>query len=49
METITIPKIRFEEMKREIKTLRNSRIYIRLLEFERNVLKKMYTRKDLGF
>jgi len=49
METITIPKIRFEEMKREIKTLRNSRIYIRLLEFERNVLKKRYTRKDLGF
>jgi len=49
METITIPKTRFEEMKREIKTLRNSKLYIRLLEFERNIIKNKYTRKDLGF
>ena len=50
METIEIPKRVFEQMKMEIETLRNSRLYIRLLEFERNISKgKKYTRKDLGF
>lgn len=50
METIEIPKRQFEQMKIEIETLRNSGIYIRLLEFEKNVSEgKKYTRKDLGF
>ena len=50
METITIPKVQFEKMKQEIRILRSSRIYRRLLEFEKNITKgKKYTRKDLGF
>ena len=49
METITIPKQKFQQMKREIETLRDSRIYQRLLEFEQNILNKKYSRKYLGF
>lgn len=49
METITIPKQKFQQMKREIETLRESRIYQRLLEFEQNIAIKKYSRKDLGF
>lgn len=49
-ETITIQKAKFEQMKQELNTLRNSRLYQRLLEFEQNILQgKKYTRKDLGF
>jgi len=37
-------------MEEEIKVLRNSKIYKRLLEFEQNISKdKKYTRADLGF
>jgi len=37
-------------MKKELKVLRNFRIYKRLLEFEQNILHSgKYTRKDLGF
>ena len=50
METITIPKERFERIMLEIKVLRNSKLYKRLLEFEENISKgRRYTRKDLGF
>jgi len=50
METVTIPKETFERMKIEIELLRNSEIYKRLLEFEKNISEgKRYTRKDLGF
>ncbi len=50
METITVPKIKFEQMQEEIKTLRKSKLYQRLLQFEQNILQgKKYTRKDLGF
>ncbi|MEK6962839.1 MAG: hypothetical protein AABX70_00325 [Nanoarchaeota archaeon] len=50
MQTITLPKIKFERMELELKTLRETRLYKRLLEFNQNVLKgKVYTRKDLGF
>ncbi len=49
METITIPKEKFERMKMEIEILRNSKLYKRLLEFEKNIQEKRYTRKDLGF
>jgi len=49
METITIPKQEYEEMKTEIETLRNTKLYKRLMEFEKNIAKKKYTRADLGF
>jgi len=49
METITIPKEEFELMKQEIKTLRATSLYKRLLQFEQNIKTKKYTRKDLGF
>jgi len=49
METVTIPKRKFEEMKRKISVLKNMEIYKRLLEFERNIQVKRYTRRDLGF
>ncbi|MFA5796601.1 MAG: hypothetical protein WC916_01015 [Candidatus Woesearchaeota archaeon] len=50
MNSITIPREQYEEMKEEISMLRNTRIYKRLLEFEQNILQnKKYTRKDLGF
>lgn len=49
MENITIPKEKYEQMKKEIKILRNSKIYKRLLNFEKNILKEKYTREDLGF
>ncbi|MBI2671735.1 hypothetical protein HYX16_02265 [Candidatus Woesearchaeota archaeon] len=49
-ETITIPKVKFEQMKVEIELLRNSKLYKRLLEFEKNIAEgKKYIRKDLGF
>jgi|TARA_B100001971_G_C17999770_1_gene436675 hypothetical protein len=50
METVTIPKQEFELMKQQIETLKNSKIYKRLLEFEKNIAEgKRFTRKDLGF
>ena len=55
METITVPKVRFEKMaqdnekmKEEIEVLRKSRLYKRLLECLENLKVKEYTRKDLG-
>ena len=50
METVILPRERFEQMKREITILRNSSIYKRLLEFEKNIVEgKKFTREDLGF
>ena len=50
METVTIPKDEFEEMKQELNTLRNSKLYKRLLEFEHNIFSgKKFTGNDLGF
>ena len=49
METVTIPKVDFEIMQKELETLRHTAIYKRLLEFEKNISNKKYTRKDLGF
>src|SRR3990167_5679504 len=49
-KTITILKEEFEKMKLELETLRNSELYERLLEFEKNIKEgKIFTRKDLGF
>lgn len=50
METITLPKAEFEQLQRELETLRNMDIYKRLLEFEKNIAEgKRFTRADLGF
>jgi len=50
METITIPKAEIEQLHRELKTLRNSGLYKKLLEFEKNISEgKRFTRADLGF
>jgi hypothetical protein len=50
MEMVSIPKAKLEQMKQEIKTLRKTKLYKRLIEFEENIVKgKKYTRKDLGF
>lgn len=50
METVTIPKEEYIQMQEEIKALRNTKLYKRLLEFEENIKNgKKYTRKDLGF
>ena len=49
-DAVTIPRFEYDQMIQEIKTLRNSKIYQRLLEFEHNIAKgKKFTRKDLGF
>ncbi len=50
METITIPKDEYLQLKAQIKTFKNSELYKRLLEFEKNIkVGKIFTRKDLGF
>ena len=50
METITMPKAEIEQLHRELETLRNSSLYKRLLEFEKNISEgKRFTRADLGF
>ncbi len=50
MKTVTVSKEKFDQMRYEIKMLRNSALYKRLLEFEANIAKeKKYTREDLGF
>jgi hypothetical protein len=50
METITVPRVEFEQMQSELLILRQSALYKRLLEFEQNILKgKKFTRADLGF
>ncbi|MBU2496831.1 MAG: hypothetical protein KJ767_02125 [Nanoarchaeota archaeon] len=49
-ELVTIPKQKFEQMKQELEVLRNSKLYKRLLEFEKNLGEgKRFTRQDLGF
>ena len=50
METITLPKAELEQLHKELETLRNSGLYKRLLEFEKNISEgKRFTRTDLGF
>ncbi|MBS3156238.1 hypothetical protein J4413_03330 [Candidatus Woesearchaeota archaeon] len=49
METVTIPKVQFDRMKGQIELFSNTKLYQRLLQFEQNISKKKYTRKDLGF
>lgn len=50
METITIPKMQFEQMQRELETFRHGSLYARLLDFEKNIANgKNFSRKDLGF
>tara|TARA_Y100000034_G_C6586630_1_gene254669 strand:- start:302 stop:454 length:153 start_codon:yes stop_codon:yes gene_type:complete len=50
METITISKHEYIQMKQDLKSLRETELYKRLLEFEENIkLGKIHTRKDLDF
>lgn len=50
METVTIPKEQYKEMKESLEILKRLKIYKRLLEFENNLEKgKVYSREDLGF
>lgn len=49
MKMISIPKDKLEIMEREIKMLRNSKIYKRLLEFEHNIRVGKYIQEELGF
>lgn len=37
-----------QKLKEEVKTLRNTQLYKRLLDCLENLKKKEYTRKDLG-
>ena len=55
METITIPRKELEQLKEdnmmltiEIKTLRNTHLYRRLIQCLENLKHKEYTRKDVG-
>jgi hypothetical protein len=49
MENVTIPKSEYLKMKSEIKTLRNSDLYKKVLKSKYELKKKAYTRKNLGF
>ena len=50
METVTLPKAELEQLHKELDTLRNSGLYKRLLEFEKNIAEgKRFIRRDLGF
>ena len=45
-----MPREEFETMKKELETLRSTKIYQRLLEFEHNISSgRKFSRKDLGF
>ncbi len=55
METVTIPMEEYKELeqeniklKSEVETLRNTKLYQRLLDCLENISKKEFTRKDLG-
>lgn len=41
-------KLENEKLRCEVKTLRNTKLYQRLLDCLENLKKKEYTRKDLG-
>ena len=49
MDTVTVSRTEYEQMKKELQTLRNSTLYKRLLEAQANVQKEKFTRADLGF
>ena len=49
-ETITIPKYRYMQLVQENQLLRNTHLYRKLLEAEKDIATgKKFTRKDLGF
>ena len=47
MKTITISKTEYNQMKKELETLRNTKLYKRLLEFEINIQTKKYNKEEL--
>tara|TARA_Y100000310_G_scaffold244193_1_gene248890 strand:- start:1852 stop:2007 length:156 start_codon:yes stop_codon:yes gene_type:complete len=48
-ESVMVPTEELSLMGREIKALRNTALYKRLLQFTDNIKKKKFTRQDLGF
>jgi len=46
---ITISKEEYEDMKNEIKTLKNTNLYKKVLKANKDMNEKLYTRKDIGF
>ncbi len=48
-ETITIPRVEYQQMVSELETLRRTDLYKRLLQFIENIQKKKFTRADLGW
>ena len=49
MEKILISKKKYESMKEEIKTLKNTKLYRKILLTNKELKSKTFTRKDLGF
>ena len=50
METVTISKSKYEEMREALRIIKNLELYKRLLEFEKNIREgKVYYREDLDF
>ncbi|MFP4402426.1 MAG: hypothetical protein ACLFPL_04300 [Candidatus Nanoarchaeia archaeon] len=47
--TISIPKKQYLQMKREIRTLKNSELYKKVLKSREELKEKVFTREDLGF
>ncbi len=49
-ETICITKEEYLKLKKENQMLRQTKLYARLLQFEKNIKSgKIFTRKDIGF
>ena len=49
-KSMVISKDEYNSLKKQVKILKNSRLYKRLLEFEENIAKgKKFYRSDLGF
>lgn len=49
MEKVIVSKSKFQKMKNELRTLRNTSLYKRILKSKEELKNKVYTRKDLGF
>jgi hypothetical protein len=49
-DTVSVSREEYDRMMQELESLRNTQLYKRLLEFEKNIQDgKSFTRKDLGF
>jgi PHD/YefM family antitoxin component YafN of YafNO toxin-antitoxin module len=49
-DAVSIPREEYDRLMLELENLRNTHLYKRLLEFEKNIKQgKSFKRKDLGF